>query len=180
MKFDFLVKRFLLENDNSISLFRNERNKAIEKSKKIAQDALYSAEGSFTDKEGIRYLITPSTDREVLVRVTRIDKDGNPLGHNDFYSEEEMQEYLKNSSISDAVLNTIRPDLVQGWSHAHVVDSARVPQKFIYKLRLRDAMLGTHPEGGEIVNSRTVEYKRPLTDQELYNYEMTPIGSKPL
>ena len=141
------------------------------------RDSMNAGKGRFNGRN-IDVIISPSSRPDVMLQITRLSKTGEPQGHQDIISEKDFEDAIADPDTLDVVLDHIRPDVGQGRVlKGFGVPKFRKPVMYKYRLRLRDAGLGTVPKGFVSADGREVVYDRPLTLQEMQDFEIDPVGA---
>jgi hypothetical protein len=154
------------------------RDEALETAKGAWEDILNAGKGELPYRSGGgKYLVSQSAKPGVMLQITRTNAEGDPIGDEEIRTEEDFNRVLADQEYIDAALLRVRPDVGQAVGMASSIPKAEVPYHYQYRLRLRDVAPGTAPKGFISSSGRDVTYDRPLTKQELYDFEMEPVGA---
>lgn len=125
---------------------------------------------------------SPADAPGTVFRITSFAPNEEPFGHMEV-SRENWKDWMANpqgamrltelGELYDAAKAAVRPDLMQGITGVTLDE----PTEYRYRLRLRDVGIGTAPKGWTHANGRDVTYDRPLSRQELRDFEMDPVGA---
>ena len=165
---------------------------AAEQITRLLDEAINGKGVKFPRREGGTLLMTkpsPGDEEEVegkpLFRVTAFDEAGSPFGHT-VISAEAYREFRASPELNHApgrlvdvfqvVRTQLRPDLTQGIAGI----TLKLPTEYMYQLRSREHGIGTSPTEGLIAaEGRYISYDRPLSRQELKDFEAIPVGARP-
>jgi len=165
-------------DDADYEQMKEARDEAINDADKFLSNMMMEGRGELKTKDGGTIIITPSSKPDIIVQVTKLDKNDEPLWDRMAKDEDEFFDMLNDPALQDAALMTIRPDIAMA-DRAFGIEQAREDYLFDYNLRLRDVGPGTVPDGFVSASGRKVSYSRPLTRQEIYDFEIKPVGATP-
>lgn len=156
----------------------SEFGNAEDNAKTEAQELIGSGKARLKMRDGKQLLITSSSKPDVAVQITRLDRNGDPLGDIEIAHGDEAALNRGIEEVSKYVLDNRRPDLVDSWQGRLVLKNKRKPFSYQYETTTRDANGFTVPKGFDSIDGNTATYSRPLTQQEISDYELRPVGAK--
>lgn len=170
---NFYSKLSPKESAKGGEITQEEGLKLAQESRKTFEDKILNqlrkSGGAEYKDDNLTYMITRSAKEKGKWQLTTLrNSDGLPMGDTQYNSHLEAIKGLADQT------NTLRKDLppevgfgIKGGEY-----------EFRYKLRLRDISSGTIPKDGYIGNDgeRIARFNRPLSEEEIRNFELEPVG----
>ena len=167
------AKEAIAKGKEGGGISQKEGLKLVDESRKEFGDKILTqlrkSGGAEYKDNNLTYMITRSAKEKGKWQLTTIrNTDGLPMGDTLYNSHTEAINGLADMT------NTLRKDLPPEIG----LGINKGDYNFKYKLRQRDIGMGTQPKEGYVGNEgkRVVIYDRPLSSEEIKNYELEPEG----